>query len=62
VVSVVVFVLFDQIRWIPGLILAAGTMAGAHLAVKFAVKASPNTIKWFLFVMTLFAVAGGFLL
>lgn len=62
VVSVAVFVVFDQVRWVPGLILAAGTMAGAHLAVKFAVKASPATIKWFLFVMTLFAVAGGFLL
>jgi uncharacterized membrane protein YfcA len=62
VVSVAVFVVFDQVRWVPGLILAAGTMAGAHLAVKFAVQASPATIKWFLFVMTLFAVAGGFLL
>lgn len=62
VVSVAVFIVFDQVRWAPGLILAAGTMAGAHLAVKFAVKASPATIKWFLFVMTLFAVAGGFLL
>lgn len=62
VVSVAIFIVFDQVRWVPGLILAVGTMAGAHLAVKFAVKASPSTIKWFLFVMTLFAVAGGFLL
>ncbi len=62
VVSVLVFIYFDQIRWLPGVILALGTMVGAHIAVKFAVKASPNTIKWFLFVMTLFAVAGGFFL
>ena len=62
VIAVIVFVFFGQIRWIPGLILAVGTMAGAHLAVKFAVTASAATIKWFLFVMTLFAVAGGFFL
>ncbi len=62
IVSVAIFMGFRQIRWIPGLVLAAGTMLGAHLAVKFAVRASPQTIKWFLFVMTLFAVAGGFLI
>ena len=62
VVSVAIFVVFDQISWIPGLVLAAGTMAGAHLAVKVAIKASQNSIKWFLFAMTLFAVAAGFFL
>ncbi len=62
VVALLVFLVFGQVRWIPGLIVAVGTMAGAHLAVKFAVKAKPETIKWFLFVMTLCAVAGGFLL
>lgn len=61
-VAIVIFIAFDQIRWLPGIILALGTMLGAHLAVKFAVKASQATIKWFLFVMTLFAVAGGFFL
>ncbi len=61
-VAMIIFVIFDQIRWMPGLILALGTMLGAHLAVNFAVRASQNTIKWFLFVMTLFAVAGGFIL
>jgi hypothetical protein len=61
-VAIVIFILFDQVRWIPGLILAVGTMAGAHVAVKVAVKASQNSIKWFLFVMTLMAVTGGFLI
>ncbi|MCI5106314.1 MAG: sulfite exporter TauE/SafE family protein [Pseudomonadales bacterium] len=60
-VAFVVFVAFGQVRWIPGLIVACGSMLGAHLTVKIAVKASQNSIKWFLFLMTLCAVAGGFL-
>ncbi|MEX0618883.1 MAG: sulfite exporter TauE/SafE family protein [Pseudohongiellaceae bacterium] len=54
--ALVVFVLFDQVRWIPGLILAAGSMLGAHLAVKVAVRTPQSYIKWFLFGMTLVAV------
>ncbi|MBT3531848.1 MAG: sulfite exporter TauE/SafE family protein [Gammaproteobacteria bacterium] len=60
-VALMVFIIFDQVWWVPGLILAIGSMTGAHLAVKIAVKASQNSIKWFLFIMTLFAVIGGFL-
>ena len=56
-----VFAAFGQVRWLPGLILAAGTMTGAHFAVKVAVRASQNSIKWFLFAMTLCAVTAGFL-
>lgn len=58
-VALVVFIAFDQVWWIPGLILAAGSMLGAHLAVKVAVRASPESIKWFLFSMTLCAVVAG---
>ncbi len=61
-VAFVIFVAFGQIAWIPGLIVASGSMLGAHLAVKLAVRASQNAIKWFLFAMTLCAVLGGFLL
>lgn len=56
-VSLVIFIAFGQVSWIPGLILASGTMLGAHLAVKFAVRASQDSIKWFLFLMTFCAVA-----
>jgi uncharacterized membrane protein YfcA len=52
-VALVVFVINDQVLWLPGLILAIGTMAGAHIAVKFAISAKPATLKWFLFIMTL---------
>ena len=52
-IALAVFIYFDQVRWMPGLILAAGSMAGAWLSVKFAVRAQQSTIKWFLFGMTL---------
>jgi uncharacterized membrane protein YfcA len=58
-VALVVFVIVGEVLWIPGLVLAVGSMLGAHLAVKVAVKASHNSIKWFLFLMTLVAVIGG---
>ncbi len=59
IVALVVFIIFDQVWWIPGLILAVGSMTGAHLAVKVAVRASQQSIKWFLFLMTLCAVVAG---
>ena len=61
VAAVGIFIVFDQVWWTPGIVLAIGSMAGAHLAVKVAVKASQESIKWFLFAMTLCAVIGGFL-
>ncbi|MFT5692230.1 MAG: putative membrane protein YfcA [Oceanicoccus sp.] len=51
-VALGIFAWQDQIRWLPGLILACGTMTGAHFAVKFAITAKASTLKWFLFVMT----------
>ena len=60
-VALIVFIIFDQVWWIPGLILGIGSMIGAHLAVRIAVRASQQSIKWFLFLMTLFAVAAGLL-
>jgi len=52
-VALAIFLYFDQVRWMPGLILAAGNMLGTWITVRFAVKAKQSTIKWFLFVMTL---------
>ncbi len=61
-VSLLVFIAFGQVRWLPGLVVAIGAMAGTHLAVKWAVRARPETLKWLLFIMTLIAVASGFYL
>ena len=52
-VALGIFVARDQVLWLPGLMLACGTIVGAHLAVKFALVAKQKTLKWFLFTMTL---------
>lgn len=60
-VALAIFIAFDQVWWTPGLVLAAGSMLGAHLAVKVAVKVPQTYLKWFLFLMTLVACVGGLL-
>lgn len=59
--SLLVFVAFDLVVWMPGLVLACGTMVGAWLAVKLSLKLPQAAIKWFLFVMTLCACAAAML-
>lgn len=56
-VALIIFIVNGQVRWVPGLILAAGTMIGAHIGVKMALKISQQSLKWFLFIMTLVASA-----
>lgn len=51
-VALLIFIYFGQVRWLPGLILALGTMFGTWITVRFAVHAKQSTIKWLLFVMT----------
>ena len=58
-VALIVFVVFDKVSWVPGLILALGAMIGAWLAVRIAVNISQQALRRILFVLTLAAVAGG---
>jgi len=60
-VALGIFIAFDKVYWIAGLLLALGSMAGAWLAVKIAVRISQRALRWILFALTLAAVAGGFL-
>jgi len=60
-VSLVIFIWFDLIEWLPGLVLAAGTMIGSHVSVRFAISVQQTTIKWILFVMTLVSCAAALL-
>ena len=52
-IALIIFVAHDQVAWIPGLILASTMMIGAHHGVKFAIRAKAESLKWFLFIMTL---------
>ncbi|MEZ5524189.1 MAG: sulfite exporter TauE/SafE family protein [Pseudomonadales bacterium] len=60
-IALTVFIARGQVQWVPGLVLACGTMVGAHFAVKMALKVSQKALKWFLFVMTLFACGAAML-
>ncbi len=60
-VALGVFIWQDQVMWLPGLILAAGTMTGAWISVGWAIKLSQQTLKWFLFLMTLVACGAALL-
>jgi uncharacterized membrane protein YfcA len=49
--ALVVFIARDQVLWLPGLILAVGTMVGAAVSVRFAINVAQSTLKWILLVM-----------
>lgn len=51
IVALAVFIARDQVLWVPGLILAAGTVVGAMVSVRFAINVSQTTLKWILLVM-----------
>ncbi len=56
-----VFVWYDLVLWVPGMILAVGCMIGAHYSVRFAIQASQATLKWLLFVMVVLACGAAML-
>jgi hypothetical protein len=62
IIALAVFVFRDQVYWIPGLILAAGTMVGAHVSVQFAINVSHSMLKWLLFIMVSITCAGALFL
>ena len=61
-VALIVFAWRGQVWWIPGAILAVGSIAGAMVSVRFAINVSQNTLKWILFVMVTATCTGAFLL
>lgn len=52
-VALAVFVVRDQVLWIPGLILAAATVAGVRMSVRFAVSVNQTVLRWFLLVIVI---------
>lgn len=61
-ISLLIFIADDLVRWIPGLALAVGTMAGAAMAVRISLTISQRTMKWFLLIMTVVASAAAMFL
>ncbi|ODS25002.1 permease [Candidatus Endobugula sertula] len=55
--ALIIFVIDGLVSWIPGLILAVGSMIGAAVAVKISLNISQRIMKWFVFLMTLAASA-----
>ncbi|HVL02133.1 MAG TPA: sulfite exporter TauE/SafE family protein [Dongiaceae bacterium] len=41
-----VFIVRDQVVWLPGLVVGISTIIGVQLSVKFAVTAHQTTLKW----------------
>ena len=55
--ALVVFVVNDQVMWLPGLVLAAGNMLGAWVAARMAVEKGAGFVRWILIaVITVSAV------
>ncbi|MFN8208046.1 MAG: sulfite exporter TauE/SafE family protein [Bacteroidales bacterium] len=50
-VALVVFLWNGQVSFLPGIVLATGSSAGAWLAVKLSIKKGPAFISWFLVIM-----------
>jgi len=51
--SLAVFVWSGDVRWLPGLVLAAGSVLGARLGVRFASKLEPQRFRWLLLLAVL---------
>ena len=52
-VALAVFVVERQVWWVPGLLLSAATVTGAHLGVRFALARGQDAIRKVLFVAVL---------
>lgn len=53
VVALAVFVINDQVAWVPGLILAVAQVVGVQISVHFAVNVSQQVLRYFLLVIVI---------
>ena len=58
IVALLVFAVRDQVLWVPGLILAVGTITGTIISVKFALNVTNNTLKWCILIMAIIVCIG----
>lgn len=50
-VAIVVFVLNKQVNYLAGFVLASGSMIGAYIATKFALKSGPRIVRIILLII-----------
>ena len=60
IIALAVFIARGQVMWVPGLVMAVGTVAGASVSVQFAIKVPQAVLKWVLFVMVLLTCGGAY--
>lgn len=60
IVALTVYVLRDQVQWIPGLVLAIGMVIGAMASVQFAINVPQTVLKWVMFGMVLLVCIGAY--
>ena len=46
--ALIVFIVNDQVEWLPGLVLAAGNMLGAWVAARMAIEKGAKFVRWIL--------------
>ncbi len=46
--ALIVFIVNDQVDWLPGLVLAAGNMLGAWVAARMAIEKGAKFVRWIL--------------
>lgn len=51
VVAMAIFVVRDQVLWIPGLLVALGSVIGTNVAIRFAVSIPQQWLRWLLLVL-----------
>jgi len=59
-IALLVFIVRDQIAWLPGILLGIGSIIGAQIGVKFAIEVKASTLKIMVLVMTVFASVAAF--
>ncbi|MDF1691857.1 MAG: sulfite exporter TauE/SafE family protein [Zhongshania sp.] len=55
IAALAVFIWQGLVAWLLGIILACGSVVGAKIGVRLALKTSQRGLKWFLFIMTVVA-------
>lgn len=61
-ISLAVFIYGDQIAWLAGIYLAAGSVLGAMVSVRFSINIQPKTLKILVLIMTIVASLAALLL